>query len=138
MDQGAFEAIVKQPLNAVLATSRRAGAAQLSPIWYLFEDGRFYISCGADSAKARNIRRDSRVSLCVDEGHPDGRSVTVYGDAEVIEEPSAWVENLYQRMTRHYHETEAAARHYEETKPDWGPSVLLAITPEKIVDHSDE
>ena len=36
MDQSVFRDIVKQPLNAVLATSRRAGAAQLSPIWYLF------------------------------------------------------------------------------------------------------
>ena len=29
MDQGAFEAIVKQPLNAVLAPSRRAGEVDL-------------------------------------------------------------------------------------------------------------
>jgi PPOX class probable F420-dependent enzyme len=138
MDQSVFRDIVKQPLNAVLATSRRAGAAQLSPIWYLFEDGRIYISCGANSAKARNIRRDSQVSLCIDEGRPDGRSVTVYGNAEIIEEPSSWTDGLYRRITRHYHEDEAAARHYDETKPDWGPSVMLAITPEKIVDHSDE
>ena len=138
MDQSVFEDIVKQPLNAVLATSRRVGAAQLSPIWYLFEVGRFYISCATNSAKARNIRRDARVSLCFDEGPPDGRSVAVYGDAEIIEERSPWVEDLYWRMMLHYHEDEAAAHHYEYTKPDWGPSVMLAITPEKIINHSDE
>jgi PPOX class probable F420-dependent enzyme len=138
MDQSIFEDIVKQPLNAVLATSRRVGAAQLSPIWYLYEDGRFYITCADNSAKARNVRRDSRVSLCIDEGNPDGRSVTVYGDAEILEEPSPWVDDLRWRITLQYHENEVAARHYEETKPDWGPSIMLAVSPERIIDHSDE
>ena len=63
-----IDALLEAPLNATLATNRRDGAPQLSPIWYLYEEGRFHISIGADSVKARNVRRDPRVSLCIDEG----------------------------------------------------------------------
>ena len=133
-----IDAILQTPLNAIVATNRRDGAPQLSPIWYLYEGGRFYISIGADSVKARNIRRDPRVSLCVDEGHPDGRAVTVYGTAELIEVASAWRDDVDWRIILHYHETEADARHYDETKPDWGPSALLVVTPEKVFIHDAE
>ena len=138
MIDGQIEEMLRAPLNGVLATNRRDGAPQLSPIWHLYEEGRFYISVGADSVKARNVRRDKRVSLCVDEGHPDGRAVTVYGTAELIEEESAWLDDMTWRITLHYHESEAAARHYGETKPDWGPSAIMVVTPEKIFEHDSE
>ena len=133
-----IEEMLRAPLNGVLATIRRDGAPQLSPVWHLYEDGRFYISVGADSVKARNVRRDKRVSLCVDEGHPDGRAVTVTGSAELIEEDSPWRDDINWRIILHYHESEAAARHYDETKPDWGPSAIMVVTPERIFDHNDE
>ena len=137
MSDTRIEDILRVPLNGVLATNRRDGAPQLSPIWYLYEDERFYISVGMDSVKARNVRRDPRVSLCIDEGHPHGSAVTVYGGAELIEAESAWRDDMIWRITLHYHESEAAARHYAETKPKWGPSAILVVTPERIVDHSD-
>ena len=137
MDQHLFEAIVKQPINGVLATNRHDGAPHLSPIWYLYEDGRFYISLGANSVKASNARRDPRVSLCIDEGHPEGRAVTINGSAELIDDESPWRDGLNWRITRHYHETEAAARHYKENTPDWGPWSIMVVTPEKIYEHSD-
>lgn len=133
-----IDALLQAPLNATLATNRRDGAPQLSPIWYLYEEGRFHISIGADSVKARNVRRDPRVSLCIDEGHPDGRAVTVYGSAELIEAASAWRDDVIWRIILRYHETEADARHYDETKPDWGPSALLVVTPEKVFIHDSE
>ncbi len=129
------EAILQATVNAIIATNRRDGAPQLSPIWYLYEGGRFYISVGADSVKARNVRRDPRVSLCIDEGHPDGQAVTVYGTAELIEAESAWRDDVTWRIILRYHTTEADARHYDETKPDWGPSALLVVTPGKVLSH---
>jgi PPOX class probable F420-dependent enzyme len=138
MTENQIEAMLRGPLNAVIGTNRRNGAPQLSPIWYIYEDGRFYISVGADSVKARNVRRDPRVSLCIDEGHPDGRAVTVDGTAELVEEASAWRDDLIWRIILHYHETEADARHYDATKPDTGPSVLIVVTPEKVFSHDTE
>ncbi len=135
MTDAEIDTILQATVNAILATNRRDGAPQLSPIWYLYEDGRFYISVGADSVKVRNARRDPRVSLCIDEGHPDGQAVTVYGTAELIEEESSWRDDVTWRITLRYHETEADARHYDETKPEWGPSALLVVTPDKVYSH---
>ena len=133
-----IDAILNAAVNAVLATNRRDGAPHISPIWYLYEDGRFLISIGANSVKARNIRRDPRVSLCIDQGHPGGWAVTVDGTAALIEEESAWRDDVDWRIILRYHETEADARHYDETKPDWGPSALLVVTPERIYAHGAE
>ena len=138
MTDSQMEDVLRAPLNGVLATIRRDGAPQLSPVWHLYEDGRFYISVGADSVKARNVRRDPRVSLCIDEGHAGGRAYTVYGGAELIEEDSPWRDDINWRIILHYHESEAAARHYDETKPDWGPSAIMVVAPERIFDHDDE
>lgn len=138
MTDAEIDTILQATVNAILATNRRNGAPHLSPIWYLYEDGRFHISVGADSVKARNVRRDPRVSLCIDEGHPDGQAVTVYGTAELVETESAWRGDVTWRIILRYHETEADARHYDETKPDWGPSALLVVTPEKVFGHDAE
>ncbi len=129
MKDAEIDTILQATVNAILATNRRDGAPQLSPIWYLYEDGRFYISVGADSVKVRNFRGDPRVCLCIDEGHPDGQAVTVDGIVELIEAASTW------RIILRYHETEPDARHYDETKPDWGPSALLVVTPDKVYSH---
>ncbi len=135
MTDAEIETILQAPVNATLATNRRDGAPQLSPIWYLYEDGCFYISVGADSVKACNVRRDPRVSLCIDEGHPNGRAVTVYGTAELIEDESAWRDDVTWRIILRYHETEADARLYNETKPNSEPSALLVVTPDKVYSH---
>ncbi len=135
MTDAEIDTIVQATVNAILATNRRDGAPHLSPIWYLYEDGRFHISVGADSVKARSVRRDPRVSLCIDEGHPDGQAVTVYGTAELVETESAWRGDVTWRIILRYHETEADARCYDETKPDWGPSALLVVTPDQVYSH---
>ena len=88
--------------------------------------------------KVRNVRGDPRVCLCIDEGHPDGQAVTVDGIAELIEAASTWRDDVTWRIILRYHETEADARHYDETKPDLGPSALLVVTPEKTFTHDDE
>ncbi len=68
---------------AVLATLGPDGEAVLTPIWYLYRDGLLYMRTGRDSVKARNVARDPRVTVCVQDERPPYRSVTVYGKASV-------------------------------------------------------
>ena len=82
----------------VLTTINADGTPLQTPIWYLYQDGLIYMRTGEDSAKARNIRRDPRVSLCVQDERPPYRGVTVKGTATV--EPRQ--EGLDWRMSRHY------------------------------------
>ena len=52
--------------RAVMATFRRDGRPQLSPVVTAVDaQGRVVVSTSATSAKAKNLARDPRVSLCV-------------------------------------------------------------------------
>jgi PPOX class probable F420-dependent enzyme len=50
-----------------LATVRRDGRPLVVPVWYDLEGEIVVFMTAQDSIKARNLRRDPRVSLCVDD-----------------------------------------------------------------------
>ncbi|HET8669551.1 MAG TPA: pyridoxamine 5'-phosphate oxidase family protein, partial [Candidatus Saccharimonadales bacterium] len=40
---------------ATLATHNEDGSIHLTPVWYLFDNGRFYVGSPSSSRKARNV-----------------------------------------------------------------------------------
>lgn len=126
------EEFLQAPRHAIVGTNRVDGAPQLSPVWYVTEEGRLYISIGAGTAKHRNLARDPRISVCVDGGHPDSRTVMIYGTAELIDSADPLREEMRWRIVRHYHDSEQAARRYAEQIRDQ-PFVLVVVTPQKII-----
>ena len=83
---------------AVLTTINADGTPLQTPIWYLYRDGLIYMRTNSQSAKVRNIRRDPRASLCVQDEWPPYRGVTVKGTATVQPKQS----ELSASMSRHY------------------------------------
>ncbi len=140
-----FEAITMTPTeidtfladtrHAVMGTNRIDGSPQLSPVWYLYRDGKFYTSVYAGCAKHLNLRRDHRVTVCVDGVYPDSRYVAIYGTVEIAEEQSPWRAELEKAMAYRYHETNEEAEQYlrETSAPD---SVLLIISPQKVLSQN--
>ena len=75
--------------HLVLATTRRDGRPQLSPVTGVLTDaGEILVSTYPSRAKARNIRRNPAVSVLV-MGDFDGAWVQVDGDAVVEDMPEA-------------------------------------------------
>jgi PPOX class probable F420-dependent enzyme len=76
--------------HAVLATLKKDGSPQLSPVTAGVDaEGRVVISTREPAYKVRHIRREPRVWLCV---FPDafyGRWAQVDGTAEIVELPEA-------------------------------------------------
>lgn len=76
--------------RAVLSTFRSDGRPQLSPVAATVDaEGRVVVSTRETAMKARNLRRDPRISLC---GFTDafyGPWVQVEGTAEIVERPAA-------------------------------------------------
>ncbi|MEM0482361.1 MAG: pyridoxamine 5'-phosphate oxidase family protein [Nitrososphaerota archaeon] len=66
-----------------LATLDGDGSPHLVPVCYIFRDGFFYIVSDLDTAKVRNIRRDRRVAVLVDQYQPN-RAILVRGEAEIL------------------------------------------------------
>jgi PPOX class probable F420-dependent enzyme len=75
---------------AVLATWRRDGRVQMSPITVgLDTEGRAIISSRETAYKVKNLRRDPRASLCVFVDEFTGPWVQVEGTAEIVSLPEA-------------------------------------------------
>jgi PPOX class probable F420-dependent enzyme len=76
--------------RALVMTTRRDGRPQASPVACGVDDeGRIVVSTYPERAKARNARRDPRVSVCVLSDDWDGPYVQVDGTAEVLDLPDA-------------------------------------------------
>jgi PPOX class probable F420-dependent enzyme len=76
--------------HAILMTTRRDGRPQSSPnTCGVDAAGRIVISTYPERAKAANIRRDPRVSVCVLSDEFNGAWVQVDGTAEVLDLPEA-------------------------------------------------
>jgi nitroimidazol reductase NimA-like FMN-containing flavoprotein (pyridoxamine 5'-phosphate oxidase superfamily) len=78
-----------------LASNRGDGWSHVTPIWYVWEDGRFLLSLGKSRRHLRNIAADPHVTMCVDEDpritdlSKSPRSVVCFGLAKLVEDEEA-------------------------------------------------
>jgi PPOX class probable F420-dependent enzyme len=133
MNSAQIQAFLDTPRHAIAAVLRADGAPQLSPIWLLYENERLYFSTLLSSAKYRQLRRDPRISLCIDAGHPDARAVSISGTAELITDESPERADLEWRILRRYHESDEEAHRWESTIESEGPGALVVVSPERII-----
>jgi nitroimidazol reductase NimA-like FMN-containing flavoprotein (pyridoxamine 5'-phosphate oxidase superfamily) len=72
------------------------------PLWFLWEDGSFYLSSGLQSRHVQDLARDPRAGLCitVEEGQTEAgyrpyRQIMVRGEASVLTDIDAiWARKL--------------------------------------------
>ena len=133
MTQARIEEFLQASRHAIVGTNRRDGPPQLSPVWYLYEERRIYISVLVASAKYRNLQRDPRIGLCIDGGPPDARAVMIYGRSELIVADSPWREDIHWRITRRYFDSDEEARRFRDQAVDWGTTALMVVTPQKTI-----
>jgi PPOX class probable F420-dependent enzyme len=76
--------------RAVLATYRRDGQAQLSPVLAAVDaDARVVISTREGAVKTLNARRNPRAAVCVLSEHFFGEWHTIEGNVEIVSLPEA-------------------------------------------------
>ena len=90
MDIADARAFLRDNHRAVLATRRRDGSLQTSPVVVGVDDeGRAVISSRETAYKTKNLKRDSHATLCVMNDHFFGQWIQIDGRAEVISLPDA-------------------------------------------------
>jgi PPOX class probable F420-dependent enzyme len=90
MDLDRARAFVREHHRAVLSTRRASGEPQLSPVVCGVDaDGMITVSTRETAMKVKNLRRDSRVSLCVMNNGFFGDWIQVDGSARVVSLPEA-------------------------------------------------
>jgi PPOX class probable F420-dependent enzyme len=108
MDADTARDFIRKNHHAVLATYRADGSPQMSPVAADVDpDGLVVVSTRETAIKTKNLRRDSRASLCVMSDGFYGQWVLVDGRAAIVSLPEA-MEGLVEYYRR------VAGEH-----PDW-------------------
>ena len=90
MNIAVAQQFLRENRNAVLATWRRDGRLQMSPVTVgLDAAGRAILSSRETAYKVRNLRRDPRAALCVFRQAFAGSWVQIEGTAEIVTLPEA-------------------------------------------------
>lgn len=120
---------VLKPYIATLATVRADGSPHVAPIWYRHEGGEFLILTERSSVKARNVARDPRVELCIDDrARAPFHTVIVHGRATIDAYPGdAW----RLALAEHYLGAEGG-RAYVTSTPASDDEVLIRIEPLRV------
>jgi PPOX class probable F420-dependent enzyme len=83
-----------------LSTVRADGSPHIAPIWFVLDGDDLVFNTGKDTVKGRNLLRDGRIALCVDDEQPPFAFVVIQGRAEIDEEPGqllAWATRIAAR-----------------------------------------
>ncbi|MFD4369569.1 PPOX class F420-dependent oxidoreductase [Rhodococcus sp. NPDC058521] len=71
--------------TAKLSTVRADGSPHVAPVWFTLDGDDIVFNTGKDTVKGRNLTRDGRATLCVDDEHPPFAYVIVTGRATTSE-----------------------------------------------------
>ena len=81
------DAFLRQPVRpAVLSTTRADGRPHAAPVWYDLDAGEVVFTTGEGTVKGRNLRRDPRVTLCVQDDRPPFSFVVLEGRARLVDD----------------------------------------------------
>ncbi|MFF3816483.1 PPOX class F420-dependent oxidoreductase [Streptomyces bluensis] len=69
-----------------LSTVRADGRPHVTPIWFLLDGDDVVFNTGQGTVKGRNLARDGRVALCVDDDRPPYGFVVLEGRAALSED----------------------------------------------------
>jgi PPOX class probable F420-dependent enzyme len=114
--------LFKEPNLATVATIRRDGSAQLTPVWIDWDGENVVFNTAEGRAKPRNIRRNPLVSVQVVDPKDEYRWVSLTGLAEIQEEGA--VEHIHE-LSRRYR-----GRDYDLTPGQ--QRLIVRVKPERV------
>ncbi len=123
------------PRTAKLATVRADGRPHLAPVWYdVDDDGSVLFNTGADTVKGRNLLRDPRASLCVDDDRPPFSFVVIEGTVEISDD-LVEVRNLATRLGGRYMGAERAEEY--GARNGVPGELVVRLRPDRVTSASD-
>ena len=123
-----FQGILRGRYIATLGTENADGTIHLTAVWYMFDDGYFFVATSSKSRKARNLAARPKASLMVDVRKQGAeRGVAAVGTVDLISGKES------QETNRRIHSRYMSAAAMSD--PDVGPvfasfdDITLRITP---------
>jgi PPOX class probable F420-dependent enzyme len=128
------EFMLDQPRTAVLGTVRADGRPHVAPIWFDLDGDTLTFTTGESTVKGRNMFRDPRVSLCIEEEEPPFHFVLIEGTSELTaDDPDLlyWATRLGGRYMGVDKADEYGRRNAVEGE------LLVRVTPQKVVAYKN-
>ena len=135
LSQSELDELLSLDVPARLATLDRQGFPHVTPLWFAWQDGAFYMTSIADRPHLRRLRHDARAGLCVDTEQPErpdgqrpNRQLRAVGFAVLsVDRDGEWT----RRITEKYicgsaRERQALARAADER-------VVICLRPQRLV-----
>ena len=115
-----------------LATIDTSGNPHIVPVWYMYINNKFYVGTNTRTKKAKNIKKNPKVSFCVDIGikSPDIFGVMGVGRAKLILKTEI-VKQLAEKILLRYFknlENKSAQKLLNQT------DCIIEIIPKKVTD----
>jgi nitroimidazol reductase NimA-like FMN-containing flavoprotein (pyridoxamine 5'-phosphate oxidase superfamily) len=121
-------AFLSEPGHLVrLATVDADGAPRVVPIWFVYEDGRIWMTPRERAAWWGDVQRDARVALVIDEEALPYRKVIARGPVTIVHPPGSddlW-RDRYRRIAYRYVGEEGGEAYIQTTIAE--PRALLAF-----------
>ena len=127
-----------------LATVRKDGSSHVVPIWFVLDNenskrrgriGNIIFTTYSTSVKANNIRRNNRVSICIDDQTRPFSFVTIFGSAKIQiykqKEVLKWATKIAERYMGKKNAEAYGRRNSSED------AVLVRINPTRIIAEKD-
>ena len=113
-----------------LATIDKSKTPHIVPVWYRYSGKKFYIGTNTKTQKAKNIKKNNKVSCCIDVGikAPNIYGVMIQGNASLILENKK-VKMIAKKILLRYFKTlenKSAKELLEDT------DCIIEIVPEKF------
>jgi PPOX class probable F420-dependent enzyme len=123
-------ALLQERRFAVLGTINKDGSPQLTTMWYLLDGDVILMNTKAGRTKERNMRRDPRISVCIEDGYS---YVTISGTVEMVDDPQVAQRDIYRLAVRYNGEEEARRQMEEQFSKE--TRVTLHLKLEHIIEH---
>ena len=120
--------------TAKVATVMKEGQPHVMPVWFVLNGEQIVFTTGADTIKGRNLRRDPRIALVVEDDEPPFAFVHMRGRATIHQDPEDLLRFATAIGSRYMGEDRAEEFGQRNAVPG---ELLVRVTPERVIAESD-
>lgn len=128
--------LLQGTLTGKLGTINKDGTPHVVPIWYTVDEEDYIVfNTGGESVKAKNIRRDNRVRLCVDDQTPLFSFVLIDGIAQIERRQASEIYKWAKIIAARYMGDDKSEAYGKRNSGEG--EILVKIKPVRIVGQKD-
>ena len=129
LNKAQIDELLKEPIISIFTTMRPDGTPHMTPVWHLVRGDKIIVAVEEKSVKARNVRNNPTVALCVAANESPQRWALINGTVTLTKDE---VTDVVTEMSLHYVPGDAGNVYAEKVLKELD-FVLLEINPTSVI-----